>query len=277
MTDENTKDDTDTSTSLSPVGDTDTGTAITGDTGATEPSDPAKSGVSTADKIKFAGLLVFVALIVVAAVLLIPYMGDLTTAEGRNTLVATIKGGGVWGVLICLGLQFLQVVVAFIPGEVTQLAIGAVYGTFFGSIITLGGALISSVFVFYVVRKLGAPFVNAMVGHKDAGKIKFLHNSKSLNTVVFILYLIPGLPKDLFNYVVPLTQMKPKAFFTLSTLGRVPGILASAYIGSSALSENYLGMIIVAVLVGGLGLVGILFNEKIMALVDRVTAHFKKK
>ncbi|MDR3052553.1 MAG: TVP38/TMEM64 family protein [Coriobacteriales bacterium] len=236
-----------------------------------------KPGITAADKIKFAGLIIFLIIVAVATVQLLPYFEGLTSAEGRLALVTSIQEQGFWGVLIVLGLQFLQVVVAFIPGEVVQLIIGMVYGTFFGSLITLLGALIPSVVVFYVVRKLGTPFVDAMVGQKDAHKLKFLHNSKSLNTLVFVLYLIPGLPKDLFNYVVPLTKMKPQAFFVLSTLGRVPGIVASAYIGTSFLEQNYVGMIIAAVLIGGVGIIGIIFNEKIMAFVNRVTARFARK
>jgi uncharacterized membrane protein YdjX (TVP38/TMEM64 family) len=241
----------------------------------TEDDDRAtRASISTADKIKFIGLIAFVVLIIACGVMLMPYIQQLNSEAGRTQLVTDIRGAGFLGVLMCLGMQFLQVVVAFIPGELTQLVIGLLYGTIWGSLVTIIGALIPSVFVFYIVRKLGAPFVQAMIGRNDSGRLRFLQESKQLDTVVFILYLIPGLPKDIFNYVLPLTKIKPSSFFVLSTIGRIPGIVGSAYIGSSFWQGNYLGMVIVGVLLGGLGLVGIVFNQKIIALVDRVAAKF---
>jgi uncharacterized membrane protein YdjX (TVP38/TMEM64 family) len=218
---------------------------------AAEPaaSPPRKAPVSTADKIKFAGLVAFFLIVViigsVIAVVVVNSMGGEQSLGAE--LESTIREAGVFGILICLGIQFLQVVVAFIPGEVAQLAIGYVYGTLGGALITLTGVLISTVFVFYLARKLGAPFVQGMVGSKDSGRMKLLHNSKNLNALVFILYLIPGLPKDLFNYVFPLTEIRPSTFFVLSTIARVPAICASTFVAESFKTGNYLQMAIVAV------------------------------
>ncbi|MDR1358101.1 MAG: TVP38/TMEM64 family protein [Coriobacteriales bacterium] len=237
---------------------------------------PPKRKISNADKAKFAGLLLFIALMVTIGVLLVPYYEHLTTEEGRLQLIEEIKGAGIAGVGICLGLQFVQIVVAFIPGEVTQLAIGAIYGPLLGSLITALGALISSLFIFFVVRKLGGPFVQGMIGTKNSKVLDFLHKDRNLNAITFILFLIPGLPKDVFTYLFPLTTIRPLNFFVLSTLGRIPGIVASAYIGSAAVQGDYTQAIIVGVIAGGLGLLGIIFNKRIIAFVDKVESHFKR-
>jgi uncharacterized membrane protein YdjX (TVP38/TMEM64 family) len=232
-------------------------------------SQPKK--ISTADKIKFAGLIFFILLLVAVGVAIFPYFKELTTEEGRLALIDSIQRAGVLGIGICLGLQFVQVVVAFIPGEVTQLAIGAIYGPVWGTLITALGALISSIFVFFVVRKLGRPFVSAMISDKQIEKMGFLKETRRLDTVVFILFLIPGLPKDVFTYIVPLTEMRPIHFFVLSTLARIPGIIASAVIGNAAIQGDFMLVIIVAAIVGGIGILGIVFNNKIMTTVDRIT------
>ena len=238
---------------------------------------PKKSPVSTADKIKFAGLLLFLVLIVIVGLQLFPYFEYLTTAEGRLELIAMIHDAGVAGIGICLALQFVQIVVAFIPGEIVQLAIGAIYGPFAGTFITVLGALISSMFVFFVVRKLGAPFVQGMIGAKNTKILDFFNKDRRLNVIVFILFLIPGLPKDVFTYLVPLTPMRPANFFILSTLGRIPGIAASAFIGNAAVQGDYTQAIIVGIIAGGLGLLGIVFNKQILGLVDRVEDRLAKK
>jgi uncharacterized membrane protein YdjX (TVP38/TMEM64 family) len=237
----------------------------------------AKPPVSTADKIKFVGLIVFFLLIIAASVLVVNFIRSMGTDSLEVELERAIRGAGVFGVLICLGMQFIQVVVAFIPGEVVQAVIGYMYGTVGGGFLTLVGALLSSIFVFYLVRKLGAPFVQGMVGGKDSGRLKFLTDSKNLNALVLILYLIPGLPKDLFTYVFPLTRIRASAFFVLSTIGRAPAIFATTFVVSSFRSGDYLQMIIVAVIFGGLGILGIVFNQRIMGFVDRVMTRVTKR
>ena len=54
-------------------------------------------------------------------------------------------------------------VVAFIPGEVTQMAAGLLYGPWIGALVILAGCVLSSAFVYVVVKRLGSPFVQKMV------------------------------------------------------------------------------------------------------------------
>ncbi|MDR1713534.1 MAG: VTT domain-containing protein [Coriobacteriales bacterium] len=242
--------------------------------------DPAAAGPATvkppvvdpAAHIKFIGLLVFFVLIIVIGVFVFNFIRSVGTENLAEDLEQAVRDAGPAGILMCLALQFVQVVVAFIPGEVVQIAIGYIYGTIGGGLLTIAGALISSIFIFYLVRKLGAPFVQGMIGGKDNKLMRFLDNEKRLNATVFILYLIPGLPKDVFNYLVPLTRMRPAAFFVLSTIARAPAIFASTFVADAFKQGNYLSMVIVAVIFGGLAVVGIVFNEKVMAAVDKALA-----
>ena len=246
-----------------------------------QPAAPQLPQLSNADKLKFAGLIGFLLLIIVIGVALYNYIRSFGDSDNLiQSLITDIRGAGIWGVLVCLGLQFIQVVVAFIPGEVVQAAIGLVYGTVLGGIITLAGALISSIFVFYLVRKLGAPFVQGMLGSKEGPRAmaiqRFLSNSRRLNATVFILYMIPGMPKDIFTYLVPLTPMRPSEFFVLSTIARAPAIFATTFVMDAFAKGNYLACAIVAVIFGGLGAVGIIFNMQIMSIVDRIIAKLHR-
>jgi len=244
---------------------------------AADKSETGKStSVSFADKLKFVGLIVFILLLVGIGVLLMPYFDYIKTEAGRLELISIVHDAGVLGILVCLGLQFLQVVVAFIPGEVTQILIGAIYGPFFGTLITALGALVPSIFIFFVVRKLGTPFVHAMISKKHEDKLRFLQESRKLDTIVFILFLIPGLPKDTFTYLAPLTNIRAANFFILSTLGRIPGIAATAFIGNAAVQGDYFQAIIVGIIAGTLGLLGIIFNAKIMDFIDSIERRFRR-
>ena len=124
-------------------------------------------------------------------------------ACGLDQMIESIQSQGPVGVLILLGLQLLQIIVAFIPGEVVQVAAGMLYGPLFGTLIILLGCVISSSLIYTLVHKLGAPFVRAMVDEKHLVKFYEFERSGKLNLIVFVLFLIPGMPKDVFTYLMP--------------------------------------------------------------------------
>ncbi|MCL2631803.1 MAG: VTT domain-containing protein [Coriobacteriia bacterium] len=236
-------------------------------------------GKYSADAVKFAGFIAFLALTTLIGWYLVRFFGALEDSDNVITsLTLAIRDAGAMGVLVCLGLQFLQIVIAIIPGELVQAAIGLVYGTLIGGLITLAGALVSSIFVFYLVRWLGAPFVQSMLGKEGSKRSetiqRFLSDHKKLNATVFILYLIPGMPKDLFTYIVPLTPMRAEEFFVLSTIARAPAIFATTFVVAAFRNGDYIACAIVAVIFGGMGIIGILFNMKIIELVDKVVDRF---
>lgn len=181
------------------------------------------------DIFKFGGLVVFFAIIAVIIYFLWPYMGNLFSSDGREELINTIRGAGWSGVFIVLGIQFLQVVVAFIPGEVVQVAAGIIYGPWIGALLILLGCVISSAVIYLLVKKLGAPFVQDMVPEKFITVLDRLEETGKLTLIVFVLFLVPGLPKDVFSYLVPLTPMKMSTYLIVTNLARIPGIVLSTY------------------------------------------------
>ena len=236
---------------------------------------PKTSQLTTADKMKFFGLLGFVLATTLIGVYIVRFVLQIESNENfADALTTAIREAGIWGIMLCLGLQLLQIIVAFIPGEIVQAAIGLVYGTVWGGLITLSGSLLASICVFYLSRQLGAPFVQGMLGKSEGKRVaaieRFFTNSRRLNATVFILFLIPGMPKDIFTYLVPLTPMRPSEFFVLSTIARAPAIFATTFVVDAFASGNYLACVIVAIIFGGLGLVGIIFNLKIMEIVDKI-------
>lgn len=188
---------------------------------------------------KLGGLIAFFVLMGVAVALLWPFMHEIFEPGGVERVTEDVRDAGPAGFLILLGIQFIQVVVAFIPGEVVQVAAGLIYGPWLGAAIILLGCVISSSIIFLLVHRLGAPFVQAMVPEKYMDKMKMFEESPKLNVIVFVLFLIPGLPKDVFTYLVPLTHMKMHTFVILSNLARIPGIVISTYAASGLASGDY--------------------------------------
>ena len=213
---------------------------------------------------KFVGLIAFFAIMIGIVIAVWPYVADIFSEGGVDRLVERVRSAGPVGVFVLLGMQFLQVVVAFIPGEVVQLVAGLMYGPLAGAAIILTGCIISSSIIFQLVHKLGAPFVQGMVSTEHLEKFRQFEATGKLDIVVFLLFLVPGLPKDVFTYVVPLTDMEYKKFIGLTTVGRIPGVLASTYAASGFANGQIVGPIVVVAIVAIAAVIGVLFRDRIM-------------
>lgn len=218
------------------------------------------------DIFRFGGLIAFLALMVVIMVLLWPYIHEVFEPGGLSRVIDDVRNAGPLGFLILLAMQFMQIVVAFIPGEVVQMAAGMMYGPWLGAAVILLGCIISSAFVFAVVHRLGAPFVQDMVPTKYLDKFRAFEKSGKLSIVVFILFLIPAMPKDTFTYLVPLTNMRMRDFLILSNVGRIPGIVISTYAANGLVDGNITQSIIIFAVVAVIAIVAIVFRDKIMNL-----------
>ena len=95
-------------------------------------------------------------------------------------------------------------------------------------------------------------------------------NSKRGMLAVFVIFLIPGIPKDLCTYAAGISKMKLKPFLIISLIARSPGMMCSIAIGRQIMHGNYHSSIIIAVIVVILFIIGIIFREKVFKLFDTV-------
>ena len=233
---------------------------------------PVKEKVGRLDRatvFKFAGLVAFVALMVVIMVAAWPYIIDVFSEGGVERLVARVQNAGAAGVFMLLGMQFLQIVVAFIPGEVVQLAAGLMYGPWLGALFILIGCVISSAVIYQLVHKLGAPFVQGMVSTEHLERFKEFEKTGKLDIIVFVLFLIPGMPKDVFTYIVPLTDMPMGRFLALTNIGRIPGVLGSTYAAAGFAKGEIVGPLVVIGALAILAVLAIVFREKILDVLSK--------
>ena len=183
-------------------------------------------------------VLVLAALLILGTVFLAPVIADF--AKDPKSLQRYIEGFGVWGRFVFVGIQILQVVFAVIPGEVIELGAGYVYGPWEGALLCLAGAALASTGIFLLVRRLGRRVVFMVANSKKLEKFKFLHNEQQLTLIVFLLFFIPGTPKDLLTYFVGLTRIKALHFILITTFARIPSVLSSTYAGATLSEQNYL-------------------------------------
>ena len=190
---------------------------------------------------KIVSIILFIAAIVILATITIPLIKMYNNPE---KLKAYIESLGAWGLLMMFFVQISQIVVALIPGEVVEFVAGALYGWFWGLIFCTVGIIVGQLIIFQIVRILGKGFVEKVAGSKLMQKYAFLHDEKKLKTIIFFLFFIPGTPKDMLTYIVPLTKVKLRDFLILTAIARIPSVLSSTFAGAAFTQNNLLVLII---------------------------------
>ena len=146
--------------------------------------------------------------------------------------------------LIFILLQIVQVVAAPIPGEITGFIGGFLYGPFWGTIYSTIGLTIGSWLAFMLARFFGEPLLKIVVKKEVFEKFDDFMEHKGL-TVSFLLFLIPGFPKDYLCYIMGVSRIPAWTFIIISTIGRFFGTMLLSITGDIAQNEQYLLLAIV--------------------------------
>ena len=210
----------------------------------------------------------FVLLIIAATVACIPLINDLRSPEGLDKLKERLESySGLAGVLIFTFIQALQVVIAVVPP--IQILGGVLFGWFFGALLSALGVVIGTVVVFIIVNKLGRPLVEAFVDEKLLTRFKFLNDEQKLVRILMILYIIPGIPKDVLTYFVPLTKIRTRDFFICVLPCRIPAIVLSTVFGSNVKDGNIKTAVIIVAVVVVLGIAGYVIKEPFLDFLNK--------
>ena len=207
-------------------------------------------------------IIIFIAVMVILTVILWPKIDVLTTEEGREAFKGWVDGLGFGGWLVTLGIQLLQIFVAFIPGEPVELMLGYVWGPWLGTLTCLIGIFIGTATIYFLVRRLGRRFVRNFVGEDDLTKYRFLSDKNKVEITIFILFFIPGTPKDALTYIAPIAPIHPVKYLLIATFARIPSIITSTILGDSVAEGNYILAIVVFVITALISLLGIIFGNK---------------
>ena len=167
----------------------------------------------------------------------------------QKQLKLFIASFGPYAAPVFIFIQVLQVVFAPIPGDVTGFVGGYVFGNTWGTIYSTIGLMLGSSAAFGIARVLGMKFVEKIVKKEYIKKFNFFVTHKGLY-ISFLLFLIPGFPKDSLCYLLGLTHMRFLDFFLMNLIGRLPGTLMLTFQGSAVKDEKYLAfftMLIVSV------------------------------
>ena len=195
-------------------------------------------------------------------------------ASAAQNFKEMITSYGNLGWIVAFGIQVLQVVVSPIPGEVVEVGMGLCFGWFGGALLCLLGVSLASWLVLLFVKKLGIKVVELFVSLDKLNDLKFINDDKKLNRFAFLLYLIPGTPKDPLIFFFGLTRMNISTFIVISTIARIPSVVTSTIGGDFIVKQNYLGAILMFAITGAVSVIGILAYGKI---ISRLKERSKNK
>ena len=163
----------------------------------------------------------------------------------------------------------MQVVIFVIPGEIPQIAGGYLFGIAAGSFYSITGILLGSTCNFFLARSLGVPFVKYLFSEDRLRSFDAIMHSTRTQIAFFLLFVIPGIPKDILCYVAGLSPLRFGAFLLISTVGRLPGIVGSAAMGDAAAAKKWAFAIILAAISVVLFVAGLIFRERIHRFIER--------
>ena len=207
-----------------------------------------------------AGISIAVVMLLVVCVTL--FVSYWLRSFSQEDFRAYVRSFGVLAPVVMLGLQILQVFIALIPGEIVESAAGFVLGSWLGTAVCYLGICIASTLIFMLTRRYGIRLVEVFVAREKINELRFLNTEQKRNTLIFLLFFIPGTPKDLLTYFVGLTDIRLKTFLLLSMVARIPSVITSTFGGHLLGEERYIGAVILYGITGVLCLLGMLgYNQ----------------
>ena len=216
--------------------------------------------------------LILLAAIVIGipAFLYLRYGNELFDKDNVYRLEAYLMAHRSGAALTLMALQIVQVVVCFLPGQPIQFAASYMFGIIPGYLLSIAGAVIGTVISFYTAKFLGTDFLYLFFDREKIDSYQKKLNSGRGLMIVLLIYLLPGVPKDLVSYAAGVSDMRFRPFLLVSTIGRSPGMIGSLLLGHFFGKRNYRAIAAIAVLSIIILVVCLVKRRSLLDLLDRL-------
>jgi uncharacterized membrane protein YdjX (TVP38/TMEM64 family) len=211
--------------------------------------------------------LIFVAALVAVTVFLYE-TGLVRFFLDRERMHRFIDSMGAWGFAGFIALQVVQVVAAPIPGEATGFLGGFLYGPLVGTVLSTIGLSLGSYVAFSLSRSFGRPLTDRFVDKSTMDRFDYLLHHKGA-FLVFLLFLIPGFPKDILCYILGLGHLTTLEFLTIASTGRLLGTLMLTFGGYFLRDKEYVNLFFLS----GIAVIAIFLT---IAYKDKLERIFRK-
>ncbi len=212
----------------------------------------------------------------IAAIIIVVYLIWDVVAGGplmqlfsnREELIRIIQGLGPLGPLVYIILQALQGIVAPIPSNLVCIIGGFLFG-WWGILWTTIGATLGATFVFWLSRRYGRKLVEKFVREETLKKFDFVIGKRA-GLILFLIFIIPGLPDDIVCYIAGLTNVPLRKLIVIFALGRLPAVVSNNYIGMGFSGEGNPIVVVIITAVSVLIFAFLYFRQdEIIRFLDR--------
>ena len=214
---------------------------------------------------KISLLIITIIILTIITVYLFPVMKNLSSKEGQIAFKQKVTNSGLYGLFLLFIIQVAQIFLFILPGEPIEILAGMCYGWIWGTIFIMFSSAIIATLIFLLVRKIGRQFVYDFSDEEKIKKIennKIFQNPKKIELIIFILFLVPGTPKDLLTYLSGLLPIKLRRFVAISTIARIPSIVTSTIAGANiAVGDWKRAILLYAIIVAVVLLFLYIFNK----------------
>ena len=218
--------------------------------------------------LKFALLLMI--LIGIPVFLYLKFGSEIFSKDAAGNLIAYLKANRKYAFPLIILIQMMQVIVCIVPGQPIQFASSYMFGIMPALMLSLIGAVIGTTITFYLAKALGRDMVSIIFGKDKVDEYHRKLNSGKGLALAGLIYLIPGVPKDLVSYVAGISDMKFKPFIIISSIARIPGMLGSLLLGSFVEKGDYGSIAILCVAVAIILIFFYIKRNSIMKYMDKL-------
>lgn len=208
------------------------------------------------------GTLIAVLLLLVGGGIFLFRSGFFAAAADQESLRAYIQRFAPYSHLFFFLLQFLSVVLAPIPSNITALAGGVLFGTWVSFFLTFAAVVCASLLVFQLARWLGRDFVTRVVGERVSAKYLDVIHAKT-DIFLILAFLFPFFPDDLLCILAGLTAISLRRFLIIVLLTRPWGLLFASALGGASFSIPWWGMALIGVAGLLLFILGMKYGDRV--------------
>jgi len=180
-----------------------------------------------------------------------------------------IRSFGPYAPLAYILVQVLQVIIAPIPGGAIEFLGGYLFGVKAGFFYSMIGLIIGSWLAFALARLFEKVAVEKFVSDRTRKKFDYLIGHEGV-ILSFLLFLIPGFPKDALCYLLGLTPMHLGIFLVISTIGRIPGTLIACLQGGKAFDHQWITFLILLGISALVILAFYIYHDEIHHLIKKL-------
>ena len=211
------------------------------------------------------GVLVVLAIVVLAIAALVAAHGHVVLSYLTNGRLVQqqVERLGPLAPFALGALVVLQEVTVVVPSEPLELAAGYAFGFWEGALVYLAASVVGCIAIILIVRRFGDRVLRVLLSRKRRDQLQRLKRSQRFDLAILVAFFIPGLPKDIMAYFAALAGMRPVHLVIVTTVGRLPSVVAATLASSYAAAGDWRATALLFVVTAAFVLIGMLVYHRV--------------